>query len=103
MTANLLAILFFDNLALTNGLFLALLLALVAMKFRHPDYPFAIAMIVWCGLMLAAPVVAIAWLSEFFAHGKGLDRLALVPVLIGAAPLFVFAAIALFLRPRRRR
>lgn len=103
MTANLLAVLFLDHPALTCGFFLALLLALVARKFRYPGFPFPIAMLIWCGLMLAALVVAIAWSSAFFAHGKGIDRLVLVPVLMGAAPLFIFATIAMFLRPRRRR
>lgn len=103
MTVDVLGIFFFYNLALTNGFFLALLLALVARKFRFPDYPFAIAAVIWCGLILSAVVVAIAWLSEFFSHGEGLVRMALVPVLMGALPLFVFAIIALFLRPRRRR
>lgn len=58
-------------------------------------------MAVWSLLIVAGIAVTGVLATEFFSHPRGMDRLAVVPVILGAGPLIVGAVVGLLLRPRK--
>jgi hypothetical protein len=101
LVINVLGVIFLDNLYLSTGLWLVFLTSLIARKFFNFDYPYLIAISSWLFLVFFAAIVAVIFTIEFFSHEKGMDRLALVPYILGGTPLFVCAIVALFIFPKK--
>lgn len=95
------SIIFLDNFYLTTAVWLILLGSLVSRKLFHFNYSYAIAISSWIFLVIAAIAVAAILAIDFFSHPKGLDRLTLVPYILGASPLFGCAILALFFFPKK--
>ncbi|MEO5933217.1 MAG: hypothetical protein ABIQ08_06670 [Duganella sp.] len=98
---NILAVIFLDNFYLTTGLWLILLASLVARRFFNFDYPYSLAISSWFFLVVTAGIVGGILAIDFFSHHKGMDRLTLVPYILGASPLFVSAILAAFMLPQK--
>lgn len=98
---EILAVIFLDNFWLATGCCLLLLAALASKKFLRFDYPYILAISSWALLVVSGIVVAAFLTTNFFSHGQGLDRLALVVYFLGAGPLFVCAVLAAFLFPTK--
>lgn len=97
---NVLAVIFLDNFFLTTAFWLILLASLAARRFFHFESPYFWAISSWVFLMVAASVVGAILVIDFFLHQKGMDRLTLVPYILGASPLFISAILAAFILPR---
>ena len=98
---NVFAVIFLDNFYLITGVWLILLATLASRRFFHFDYPYAIAISSWVFLVTTAVVIAAILAIDFFSHPKGLDRLTLVPYILGASPLFACAILALLCVPKK--
>lgn len=97
---EILATIFLDNFFLTTGFWLVLLVSLAARRFFHFESPYFFAICSWVFLMVTARFVGAILAIEFFSHQEGMDRLALVPYILGASPLFISAILATFMLPR---
>jgi hypothetical protein len=97
---NILAVIFLDNFFLMTGLWLILLASLTARRFFHFEFPYFLAISSWVFLIVTASVVGAILVIDFFSHQKGMDRLTLVPYILGASPLFISAILATFMLPK---
>jgi hypothetical protein len=98
---NVLAVIFLDNFYWTTGFWLMLLAFVAARRFLHFRPPYFIAISSWFFLMVTPGVVGAILVIDFFSHQKGMDRLTLIPYVLGAIPLFISAILAAFMLPRK--
>jgi len=98
---NILAVIFLDYFYLTAGFWLILLTSLAGRRFLHFDYSYSLAISSWFFLVVTAGIVGAILAIDFFSHHKGMDRLTLVPYVLGASPLFVSAVLAAFMLPKK--
>ena len=98
---NILAVIFLDYFYLTTGFWLILLTSLAGRRFLHFDYSYSLAISSWFVLVVTAGIVGAILAIDFFSHHKGMDRLTLVPYVLGASPLFVSAVLAAFMLPKK--
>ena len=99
---NILTVIFLDNFYLTTGFWLILLVSLAWRRFCYFEYPYSLAISSWFFLMVMAGVVGVTLAINFFSHQKGMDRLTLVPYILGASPLFISAILAAVMLPKNR-
>lgn len=93
---NILEVIFLDNFYFTTGICVVLLAGLVLRRFSDVDYSYSLAILNWFVLSAAAIVVFSILAIDFFSHQSGLDRLTLIPSILGASPLLICALIATF-------
>ncbi len=94
------AVTFLDNFYYSTAIWITLTIFLSIRKFFGFNYSYLMAISSCFFLIVSAVVVASFLIVEFFSQGKGMDRLALVPYILGAAPLFFCAITAIFLIPK---
>jgi cytochrome bd-type quinol oxidase subunit 1 len=97
---TLLGAIFFDHFLLAAMMSISALLVVICrlyswFKFSDRAAEFCRKLLVY-GAVLTAAVLLIS----FFAHGQGIDRLALVPFLLAASPLIVSGLIAALIPPK---
>jgi hypothetical protein len=97
---DLLAVIFLDNFYLTIGLWLTLLASLTTRRFFHFEFSYFLAICSWVFLIVTASVVGAILLIDLFSQQKGMDRLTLVPYILGVSPLFISAILAAFMLPK---
>lgn len=98
---NFLYIIFLDNFYFSLVIFLLLVSFLLLRRFLGFRYPYSFAIFTWSALVIIGSLVAVLLLLDFFSHGKGMERLTLVPLILGASPLFVCTLAALFIFPKK--
>lgn len=94
------AVVFIDNFYYSTAIWIALTIFLLIRKFFGFNYSYLMAISTSFFLIASAALVVSFLVIEFFSQGKGIDRLALVPYILGAAPLFLCAIIAIFMIPK---
>jgi hypothetical protein len=87
---------FFDNFYLSAAITIGLVIILALKRWSNFFIPGVLAVSVWWFLVLSAGAVAALLTVQFFSYPKGIDRLAILAVFSCATPLFVAAALAIF-------
>jgi hypothetical protein len=98
---NSLSLIFIDLFPISLIVPLVSISLLVFRRFFGFNYSYQLAVIIWNVLIAAAGIIAAIMLIEFFSYDKGIERLALVPLILGASPLFLSALVSLFLLPKK--
>jgi hypothetical protein len=92
---------FLDNFLPTSFICVAALAVLLARRYTSVRLPDSLVDGCRKTLTAAAAVVTAFLLVSFFMHGQGMDRLALIPLWLGASPLILCGAIAHAFRRQR--
>jgi hypothetical protein len=96
-----LSLVFIDLFYLSLIVSLFLVFCLLCRRFFGLNYSYPLAIINWSVLVVTAGVVAVILLVDFFSHEKGIERLSLVPLMLGVSPLFFSALVSFFLFPKK--
>lgn len=93
---------FLDNFYFSAFMITVLAILLAVSRWSSQMVPDKLVLATWWFLVLGGIAVS-AWLIvQFFSYPQGVDRLAVIVVFLGAAPLFIAALLAIFvLRPRK--
>lgn len=91
---NSLSFIFIDLFPISLIVPLALISILGFRRFFGFNYSCQLTVIIWNILIAAAGIIAAIMLIEFFSYDKGIERLALIPLILGASPLFLSALVS---------
>jgi hypothetical protein len=99
--ANLLQTILIDYFFVTTVIVFLITASLFIKQYYKIDQYRVLAMSLWILIVIAGVLIYALLLIEFFSHGKGVDRLAVVPYLLGAIPIALSAIALTFLYSRQ--
>lgn len=91
---GILGFVFFDNFLLTSAVCMMAAAVILMKRYSSLELPHALVHGCYKALVSVAVVVASILFVGFFLHGQGIDRLAILPFMLAASPLFVCGFIA---------
>ena len=92
---------FLDYFYISNSIFVLLTSFLVFCHFYKIKLLSILMLVIWYIIVSVGAFVFIFLIIDFFSQGKGLGRLASIPLILGASPLFLCFFILIFIYPKR--
>lgn len=92
---------FLDHFFITTSILVLLTSTVVSYRFFKLNVPSILILSIWYSVVSIAALVFAILIIDFFSQGKGLDRLASIPLLLGVSPLLLCFFVLVFMYPKK--